>query len=68
MSVSSPCEICLLAEVEYTCSRCGQLVCEDHYDKTLGLCVECAGKVGDSPDDRIPSEDDLPDGVDIYRS
>lgn len=65
MSVSSPCEICHRADVSHTCDRCGQLVCQEHFEEDLGLCVECVADVGDDPG-RIPS-DDAPDGVDTYR-
>lgn len=45
MSVSGLCEICERGEVDHACDRCGALVCDDHYDTTLGLCVECAAEV-----------------------
>lgn len=66
VSVSSPCEICNVADVSHTCDRCGRLVCDEHFDDDLGLCVECAADVGADPE-RTPDEDDLPDGVDTYR-
>jgi hypothetical protein len=66
MSVSSPCEICASADVEGACQRCGQLVCERHFEEELGLCVECAAEVGDRPTN-VPSEEDMPDGVDTYQ-
>ena len=66
MSVTSACEICHTGAVEHTCSRCGQLVCDRHFDSQLGLCVECAVEVGrPSEEDRVP--EDMPDGVDTYR-
>ncbi len=68
MSISSPCEICQQADAEHTCDRCGKLVCPDHYDETLGMCVECAGEVsGGTEPERVPDDEDLPDGVDTYR-
>jgi hypothetical protein len=66
MSVSSPCEVCGTADVEGACQRCGRLVCERHFEADLGLCVECAAEVGDRPT-TVPSEEDMPDGVDTYR-
>ncbi|MEF8775755.1 MAG: hypothetical protein V5A43_04530 [Haloarculaceae archaeon] len=68
MSVSSPCEVCGAADVRHTCDRCGRLVCADHYDDSLGFCVECAAEVGGGGGDRIPTGEDMPDGVDVYRS
>jgi len=64
MSVSGPCAICNSASVEYTCNRCGQLVCEDHYDESTGYCVECAAELGQT--ENIPESDEMPDGVDTY--
>ena len=66
MSVSSPCEVCASADVEGACQRCGQLVCERHFEADLELCVECAAEVGDRPTN-VPSEEDMPDGVDTYQ-
>ena len=66
MSVSSPCEICATGTVEHTCGRCGNLVCDDHFDETTGHCADCAVETGDRPD-TIPGQGDMPDGVDTYR-
>lgn len=68
MSVSGLCEICSSNEIEFTCDRCGKLVCEQHYDEKVGLCVECAAEVERSPGD-TPDRDrsDYPDGVDEYQ-
>lgn len=68
MSVSSPCEICGRTDVAAACDRCGQLVCERHFEADLSFCVECAAKVGSRDRDTIPSGEDMPDGVDTYRS
>lgn len=68
MSVSSPCEICGKADVQHTCDRCGQLVCGKHYDESLGFCIECAAEVGGGTGEGQPEPEDLPDGVDYYRS
>lgn len=68
MSVSSPCEICGKADVQHACDRCGQLVCEKHFEKGLGLCLECSAEVGGDAREDQPSSEDLPDGVDYYRS
>jgi len=66
MSVSGLCEVCTTGEIDHTCDRCGRLVCEDHHDETTGLCIECAGEVGGGRDG-VPSDEDMPDGVDTYR-
>lgn len=65
MSVSGPCEICTTGTVEESCDRCGQLVCERHYDESTGFCVECTAELGGDDTEQIP--DDLPDGVDTYQ-
>jgi hypothetical protein len=65
MSVASPCEICASANVEGACDRCGQLVCERHFEDRLGLCTECAADSDERP--TVPGGEDRPDGVDTYR-
>jgi hypothetical protein len=67
MSVSSLCEICGHPGVDHTCSRCGQLVCDDHFDREVGYCLECAAEVGRPADGVTRPGEDLPDGVDTYR-
>lgn len=42
MSVTGLCDICESAEAEFTCSQCSAAVCELHYEKTEGLCSDCA--------------------------
>jgi hypothetical protein len=66
MSVSGLCEICGTPGVEHTCDRCGQLVCDRHFDASLGVCVECASEVG-QPGDPARSPDTDHDDVDTYR-
>jgi len=69
MSVAGFCEICQDPDVEHTCDRCGNLVCSEHFDTTIGYCVECAAELGGGGDGDGRSEpDDLPDGVGTYRS
>ena len=46
MSVASSCEICRTAGVSDTCVRCSQLVCTEHFDDEMGLCVACAAETG----------------------
>jgi hypothetical protein len=67
MSVSGICEVCETPDVDHSCTRCAQLVCSEHYDEELGLCVECVAEVGggDPGRRRLPPED-APDGVDTY--
>jgi len=68
MSVSSPCEICQRADVEHTCDRCGKLVCDEHYDEATGFCDGCAADVAGGTPGRQSEPEDMPDGVDTYRS
>ncbi|MDS0259411.1 hypothetical protein NDI56_08405 [Haloarcula sp. S1CR25-12] len=65
MSVSGLCEICQRPDVEHGCDRCGQLVCDRHWDRQLGVCIECSGQVGGRGGQ--DSTENLPDGVDTYR-
>jgi len=64
MSSSGLCSICGRAGAQHTCDRCGALVCERHYEASVGLCIECAGEVGGGGQ---PSGDDRPDDADTYR-
>lgn len=71
MSVSGSCEICVTGEVRHTCTRCAQLVCEEHFDDETGLCVECLSDVGGGTgrgNQRRGPPENMPDGVDTYRS
>ncbi len=53
MSVAGLCSICEIGSVVDGCDRCGRLVCEDHYDRKSGLCVECSREISQSErDDR----------------
>jgi hypothetical protein len=68
MSVSGLCEVCQRPDVDHTCDRCGQLVCDRHFDEETGVCVECASEVGRPGGVREEEGgEDLPDGVDTYQ-
>ena len=69
MSVSGLCEVCQQPDVDHTCDRCGQLVCDRHFDEETGVCVECAAELAGVDRDRGGEDvpDDLPDGVDTYQ-
>ncbi|WP_229122244.1 hypothetical protein [Halapricum desulfuricans] len=58
MSVSGLCEICGKPDIEHTCNRCGQLVCERHYNAEMGVCVECVSEISGGTER---------DDVDTYR-
>lgn len=66
MSVSGLCGICESASIEDQCDRCGQLVCEDHYDAQTGLCTDCAAEASKPTDQPQKGDEDYPDGVDEY--
>jgi len=69
MSVSGLCAVCDQPDVDHSCDRCGQLVCDRHWNERTGLCAECAAEMGrgrDQSGDRVNRED-MPDGVDTYR-
>jgi len=63
MSVTSLCEICERPSSQYSCDRCGKLVCHDHYDEETSVCTDCLSEVGRGDRPRQP-QDDMPDGVD----
>jgi hypothetical protein len=67
MSVSGICEVCGVGEVHHTCSRCAQLVCDEHFDTETGLCIECLSEVGGRGQEPQHVPDDMPDGADTYR-
>lgn len=68
MSVSGLCEICQRPDVDHTCDRCGNLVCDRHFDDRREICSECVARVeGGDPVDPTGTGDDTPDGVDTYR-
>lgn len=51
MSVTGVCSVCGTAEANRACDRCGNVVCEDHYDRR-GVCTECAAELsGETPTD-----------------
>jgi hypothetical protein len=53
MSVADVCQVCEAAPARHTCDQCGSLVCDDHYERSHGLCVQCAARAGSQgvPDD-----------------
>lgn len=65
MSVSGLCEICQTPDVDHSCDRCGQLVCDRHFDAELGICTECVAEVG--PPDNPERVDDSSEDVDTYQ-
>lgn len=64
MSAEGLCAVCGRDGAGYTCDRCGSLVCERHYEASVGFCVECAGEVGAGGQ---PNGDDQPERGDTYR-
>ncbi|WP_224448932.1 hypothetical protein [Haloprofundus salilacus] len=42
MSISGVCQVCESAEADQNCPNCGAMVCDDHYDRELRVCVQCA--------------------------
>lgn len=67
MSVSGLCEVCQQPDVDHTCDRCGNLVCDRHFDADRGVCSECVVGVGPGDPTDPTGTDDMPDGVDTYQ-
>ena len=44
MSVSGLCQICETRRASERCDNCGALACEQHYDRELDLCADCAAQ------------------------
>lgn len=53
MSVSGLCQICESRPAQARCDNCGTLACEQHYERDLGLCADCAAqaKPGEQSDE-----------------
>jgi hypothetical protein len=47
MSVEGLCQVCEAAPARHQCSRCGTLVCFEHYEMDTGLCTDCAAGIDD---------------------
>ncbi|MFB6131934.1 MAG: zinc finger HIT domain-containing protein [Halanaeroarchaeum sp.] len=58
MSVEGLCGICEREPARYVCDRCGTPVCETHYDRAVGRCLDCATSA-DRPPDHVDSGDDV---------
>jgi hypothetical protein len=65
MSVSGLCQICHAAEADTRCDRCGTMVCVEHLDEPVGVCVECVAELPGGGEPTSP--EDHPD-VDRYQS
>ena len=46
MSVGGLCQLCEAAPAESQCGQCGSLVCERHFERSSGHCVQCASDTG----------------------
>ncbi|WP_267640309.1 hypothetical protein [Haloarchaeobius amylolyticus] len=44
MSVAGLCQICEDARARQHCNRCGAMVCENHFDRDHGMCLDCASR------------------------
>ncbi|MFB6254826.1 MAG: hypothetical protein ABEI06_09455 [Halobacteriaceae archaeon] len=56
MSVEGLCQICESAPARHRCDRCGNLVCNAHFDEGAGLCSDCAADL----DRQRPGQDGGP--------
>ncbi len=65
MSVEGLCSICEASTADFSCDRCGRLVCDTHYSSSTGFCTECHAETGRpaNPD----TDENRPDGVDEYQ-
>ncbi|WP_433625727.1 hypothetical protein [Halomicrococcus sp. NG-SE-24] len=55
MSVSGLCQICESREATHDCDRCGKLVCDEHWSRDSGFCVECVAELGGDVEKERPS-------------
>ncbi|ADD03791.1 uncharacterized protein Nmag_0199 [Natrialba magadii ATCC 43099] len=60
MSVSGLCQICESRPAQERCDNCGTLACEQHYERRLSLCADCAAQAQ-------PGKDPNSDDVDVHR-
>ncbi len=62
------CDLCAEGHAEFSCDRCGRLVCDEHYDPETGFCERCAGETR-KPRSRVEREEEegFTDGVDTHR-
>ncbi|WP_257298602.1 hypothetical protein [Haloarchaeobius sp. FL176] len=44
MSVETLCQICEDARASHRCNRCGAMVCDRHYEREHGMCLDCASR------------------------
>ena len=61
MSFEGVCQICEAAPAHHACPECGMNVCDEHYDRELGICSRCAATINPR-DDIGPSGDTGPSG------
>jgi len=41
MSVTGLCQVCEAAQATHSCPRCGNAVCDDHWNDGAGACAAC---------------------------
>lgn len=57
MSVSGLCQICSTNPATERCESCGTLACENHFERRLAVCIECArDREGGEGIERSPNE------------
>jgi hypothetical protein len=54
MSFTGVCQICEAAEARHACDHCGRTVCDDHYDREVTACTECATTLREGPGGEDP--------------
>jgi hypothetical protein len=70
MSFSGLCQVCESATADHACRQCGTQVCDNHFDRTQGVCAQCASVLdeggedgGGDRDDSTPGHDDTGPGA-----
>ncbi|WP_174811892.1 hypothetical protein [Salinadaptatus halalkaliphilus] len=53
MSVSGLCQVCESRPAQERCDNCGALVCASHYERSHGLCADCATQADPTRSDDI---------------
>ena len=52
MSISGLCQVCQSWEAQTQCDRCGNMVCRQHFEDSVGVCADCAAEADETGGER----------------